>query len=149
MKKSSFAIDFAEKNAGSVLYNQGPKAEGHGWVYPSLLMKGGHLKEPPIVTLSKMKVSEFWLHNIDNMSSVDGLWLEAFGMKIRDRKLLTFEYSMPNPSEKRKGWRRFKCPSQRKNISHSYGKRCSRSGNFGQGSRSFAAGKGCAGFPRA
>ncbi len=98
-----YARQFAEKNAGRVLYELGKKAEGHGWVFGALLMKEGEVSEAPIVTLQRMRVNEVWLHNLDNMATLDDHYLAALGYKFVNNKLVTFEVSAPTQAEKGKG----------------------------------------------
>ncbi|GEM_PF-7105862 len=102
-EEKEFARRFARRNKGKVLYELGRKAEGHGWVYPALLLKEGGIPEPPIATLKKMGVREVWLHNIDNMATIDDHWLASFGMKITEGKLVTFEFADPTEAEKGRG----------------------------------------------
>ncbi|OVE77126.1 hypothetical protein BVX98_03430, partial [bacterium F11] len=53
-----FARRYAKRREGQVLYELGEKPEGHGWVFPALLMKVGPETEPPIVRLKRRNITE-------------------------------------------------------------------------------------------
>ncbi|OVE77093.1 hypothetical protein BVX98_03585, partial [bacterium F11] len=86
-----------------MLYELGEKPEGHGWVFPALLMKVGPETEPPIVRLKRRNITEIFIQNLDNMVTIDNVFLAGYGMKLENNFHTTFQTVPPAPWEKGKG----------------------------------------------
>ena len=100
------AVEFSKKYAGRVMYSQSIP-EGHGWYFPAQLMTVETANEPDdkpaALNVKDKKIAFDWMHNLDNMGTVDSNWLAFLGAMIEGDLQVLLEASSKTDAEKGKG----------------------------------------------